>query len=185
MYRRAGLAFAATVLLVLVLDQASKAYVRATMVLGRSIPVVPDVFSITHINNKGAAFGLFPGQLGFFIVVALIVLGGILYLWWRVRPRRWSIVHALGLIAAGALGNLIDRVAAGHVTDFFEIHGWPVFNVADAALDVGVAILIVWLLFSKDAARALEGSKAVDEAVSDQPDGCDESPEDIAEKDAS
>lgn len=157
MYRRAGLAFAATSLGVLVIDQASKAYIRATMTLGRSIPVVPDVFSITHINNKGAAFGLFPGRLGFFIAVAVIVLGGIGYLWWRFRPRRLSVVVALGLVAAGALGNLIDRVVAGHVTDFFEIHGWPVFNVADAALDVGVVILIALLLFSKDVAAALDG----------------------------
>lgn len=156
MYRRAGLAFAATVLVVFALDQASKAYIRAMMTLGRSIPVVPDVFSITHINNEGAAFGLFPGQLGFFVAVALVVLGGILYVWWRLRPCRWFIVHALGLIAAGALGNLVDRVAVGRVTDFFEIHGWPVFNVADIALDVGVVILVAWLLFSKEAAAALK-----------------------------
>ncbi|MDO9556840.1 MAG: signal peptidase II [Coriobacteriia bacterium] len=165
MYRRAGLAFAATVIVVLALDQASKAYVRANMVLGRSIPVVSDVFSLTHINNKGAAFGLLPGQLGFFIAVALVVLGAIGLIWWRVHPRRWFAVHGLGLIAAGALGNLIDRVAAGQVTDFFEIHGWPVFNVADAALDVGVAILIVWLLFSKEADRAFKGAVVEDSTI--------------------
>ncbi len=165
MYRRAGLAFSATMLVVLALDQASKAYVRAEMTIGRSIPVLPDVFSITHINNKGAAFGLFPGRVGFFIAVALIVLVGIGYVWWRYRPRRWFTVHALGLTAAGALGNLVDRVVAGYVTDFFEIHGWPVFNVADAALDVGVAILVVWLLFSKDVANAPERREA---AVADE-----------------
>jgi len=156
-YRRAGLASAATMLVVLALDQATKAYVRASMTLGRSIPVIPDVFSITHIQNKGAAFGLFPGQLGFFIIVAILVLGGIVWVWWRYHPHRWYTVLALGMVAAGALGNLIDRAGAGHVTDFLEIHGWPVFNVADMALDVGVAILMVWLLFSKEAAAVLEG----------------------------
>lgn len=161
MYRRAGLAFLATVLVVLVFDQASKAYVRATMVLGRSIPLIPDIFSITYVSNKGAAFGLFPGKLGFFIAVALLVLGGIAFVWRKLRPKQWYIVHAFGLIAAGALGNLIDRVVAGSVTDFMEIHGWPVFNVADAALDVGVTILVIWMLFSKEAKAVFEGAAEV------------------------
>jgi len=149
-YRRAGLAFAVTMLVVLVLDQATKAYVRATMSVGRSFPVIDGVFSLTHVENEGAAFGLFPGRIWLFVLVAVLVLAGIAAVWWHYRPRVWYTVMALGLIAAGALGNLIDRIASGHVTDFFEIHGWPVFNVADASLDVGVAIIVIWLLFMKE-----------------------------------
>jgi len=148
MFRRAGSVFAATLFVIIGLDQASKAFIRSSMSVGLSISVLPDVFSITHVSNRGAAFGLFQGHTGFFLVISVLVLLGIAIAWWYYRPRQRWVVVSLGLIASGAVGNLIDRVVAGRVTDFFEIHGWPVFNVADMALDVGVAILIAWMLFA-------------------------------------
>ncbi|GAB4283498.1 MAG: signal peptidase II [Coriobacteriia bacterium] len=148
--RRAGVVFSATVLIVLVVDQVTKAIVRAELPLGRSIPVIEGVFSLTHVRNEGAAFGMLPGKMWLFVGITLLVLASIAFAWWRYRPRRLPLVIALALVTGGALGNLIDRVFAGHVTDFFNVHVWPVFNIADASLDIGVLLLLLWLLFTKD-----------------------------------
>lgn len=151
MSRRAGSVLVATSVAIIGLDQATKALVRSTMSVGLSVPVVPRVFSFTHVSNRGAAFGLLQGHLGFFVGIGALVLTAIAVGWWRYRPRQRSVAVSLGLITGGAVGNLIDRVIAGRVTDFLDIHGWPVFNVADMALDIGVAILVFWLLFSPQA----------------------------------
>lgn len=154
MTRRPAALFAGTVASVLLVDQVSKAVVRTSMGVGQSIPVFQDVLSLTYVRNTGAAFGLFQGGVPFFIATSLVVLTAIGWIWWRLEPTNRWFVLSLGLVAAGAAGNLIDRATVGRVTDFFDVHVWPVFNVADIALDVGVGILIAWLLFSKDAPGA-------------------------------
>lgn len=151
MTRRPAALFAVTVASVLLVDQVSKAVVRASLGVGQSIPVIQDILSLTHVRNRGAAFGLFQGGVPFFIATSLVVLGVIAWIWWRMKPTNRWFVFSLGLVTGGAAGNLIDRAVAGGVTDFFDVHIWPVFNVADMALDIGVAILVAWLLFSKDA----------------------------------
>lgn len=154
MTRRPAALFAGTVASVLLVDQVSKAVVRTSMGVGQSIPVIQDVLSLTYVRNTGAAFGLFQGGVPFFIATSLVVLTAIGWIWWRLKPTNRWFVLSLGLVAAGAAGNLIDRATVGRVTDFLDVHVWPVFNVADIALDVGVGILIAWLLFSKDAPGA-------------------------------
>lgn len=151
MRRRSGLLLALTSLAVLVADQVSKAMVRSGLEVGESIPLIDGIISLTHVRNAGAAFGLFPGKLPLFITVSAVVLGGIAWVWWKLKPEGRWITVALGLVAGGAMGNMIDRVVAGRVTDFFDLGWFPVFNVADVSLDVGVLILIVWLMFSPDA----------------------------------
>jgi len=142
--------FGATLLGVLIADQVTKALVRAKLAVGASVPLVDGFMDLTHVRNTGAAFGLFPGRLPVFIGISTLVLCGIAWVWWRMKPQSTWAVLALGLVAGGATGNLIDRVVAGRVTDFFDVGWWPVFNVADISLDVGVAILLVWLLFSSE-----------------------------------
>lgn len=135
---------------VLVADQASKAAVRRWMALGESHPVLDGVLSLTHVRNTGAAFGIFPGAMAWFMLAAVVVLVGIAFVWWRHAPRdRWTVL-ALGLIAGGAAGNLIDRAFLGGVTDFLDVHVWPVFNFADVALDVGVAIVLLRVLSARE-----------------------------------
>ncbi len=148
MQRRYGALLAGTAAAALVIDQVSKAVVRANMQLGDSVPLIKGIINLTYVRNVGAAFGLFPGRLPIFIAISLGVLAGIAWVWWRLKPQNTWIAIALGLVAGGATGNLIDRVIAGRVTDFFDLGWFPVFNVADMALDVGVAILLVWILFS-------------------------------------
>jgi len=144
-----GRLFLAVALGTLAIDQVSKALVRASLVPGESTTLVPGVLNLTFVNNVGAAFGLFPGRQPVFMATSLLVLFVIAAYWRRAHPREWPVVLALGLVCAGALGNLIDRAILGRVTDFFEFGfvQFPVFNVADMAILAGVGVLALWILF--------------------------------------
>ncbi|NBS79544.1 signal peptidase II [bacterium] len=140
------------VLLVLVaLDQISKFLVEGRMRLGLEVPIVPGLFSLTRVHNTGVAFGMAQGNnllTGLLAVGILIFAGWMAWTWdWR---QRW-VQGVAGLVAGGAVGNLIDRVRVGHVIDFLDFHyghwSWPAFNVADAAISVGVGWLVLsWLV---------------------------------------
>ena len=146
--RHSAVAFWLVAVGTLAADQITKSIVRARMLPGESIPLVQDVFHLTYVRNSGAAFGLFPGRQPVFMLTTAVVLLVIAAYWRRSRPTAWPIVVALGLISAGALGNLLDRLLSGRVTDFFDftLIDFPVFNIADSGIVVGVGILIAWLL---------------------------------------
>ena len=147
---------------VVLLDQAVKALVRATLVPGVAIPLLGPLLQLRYVRNTGAAFGMLPGHSVMFMVVALCVVGTILVYAWRIRPTRPLVVIALGLVSGGAVGNLIDRAVAGRVTDFLEIPFIPVFNVADTGIVVGTALLVWWLLFGAGDHPAAESPHTVD-----------------------
>ena len=146
------LRFACLVLLVVVLDQASKLWVLANFELYESVPVIPGLFNLTFLRNTGAAFGMFAGhpawwRQGFFIGVALIALVVIVIMQRRLgRQNSWYTL-SLALIGGGALGNLIDRIRFGSVVDFLDVyifnHHWPAFNIADSAISVGVGVFLL------------------------------------------
>ncbi len=102
---------------------------------------------IVHWNNSGAAFGSFQNGNSVFTVLAILVIGAILYYYPRVEQDDWTLRVALGLQLGGAAGNLVDRLSMGRVTDFISIGSFPVFNIADSAISVGVAVLLlgIWL----------------------------------------
>lgn len=131
-------------------DQVSKAAARAYLSPSRSIPIVPGIFELSYVRNTGGAFGIMSGQQWLFIATSFAVLAGIAFVWRHYHPREWYVVAALGLVVGGATGNLVDRLAFGRVTDFLYLRLWPVFNVADSGIVIGVAVLVVWLLFVKD-----------------------------------
>jgi signal peptidase II len=166
-----GRVFIATALVALAVDQISKAMVRAAMLEQQSVRLIPHVLHLTYVRNEGAAFGLFPGRQPVFIVTSALVLFVIAAFWRRTRPVQWPVVIALALVTAGAVGNLIDRVVLGYVTDFFEFgfFEFPVFNVADSCIFIGVAILMYWILFgpaeSSDEAEASDAAEAPVDAV--------------------
>lgn len=149
-----------------VLDQATKALVRASFNPGQSVPVIDGVLHLTYIRNFGAAFGLLPGARPLFVATSVFVLLFVAIYWRRARPTGWPEVVALALVCGGAVGNLIDRIALGRVTDFVDIAliDFPVFNVADSAIVVGVGILIVWLLFAPDPADSQDRREPLAEA---------------------
>ncbi len=144
-------------LLVWLLDQWTKSLVRGHISLHESVSVVPGFFRITHVQNRGAAFGLFadsPSQwkvavLILFSCVALLVVSRLL---WKNSHSLSATGVALALILGGAVGNLWDRLRDGFVVDYLDFHlgsyHWPAFNVADSAIVVGALILIAELLFS-------------------------------------
>lgn len=154
MTTRRGWSFLAIAAGVVAADQVSKAVVRDRMVVGESLPVIDGAFWLTHVENTGAAFGMLRGQQWLLIATAVLMLAVVAYVMLRVRPADPWVHFSLSLVTGGAIGNLIDRVASGAVTDFFDLGWFPVFNVADIALDVGVAILVVVLLFRGEHALA-------------------------------
>lgn len=135
---------------VFVLDHVVKWAVRATMFCGETIPVINNVLSLTYVQNRGAAFSLFTGRGLLLTIVPLLALCVALIYMEIHKDRHWTLLLALELIIAGGAGNLIDRIALGYVTDMFDLHFWPVFNVADIAICVGCGFLILYIfLFDK------------------------------------
>jgi signal peptidase II len=139
------LAALALALAVFVLDQGLKAFVEDSMSPGESITVIPGFLSITHIRNDGGAFGILGGSPLVLLVGSAVAVGVVL---WMLLAGRGATLTTLacGLILGGAAGNLLDRLTTGEVTDYVHFSFWYVFNAADAAITVGVAILLLTAL---------------------------------------
>jgi len=131
---------------VLALDQGSKYLVRANMYLGQSIDIVGSFFGLTYIENAGAAFGILANQTVLFVVLTVIITLMLIVFYFRVNPKNSVTGLALAVVVGGALGNFIDRAGKGTVTDMFNFHFWPVFNVADIALVVGLLYIAFRLI---------------------------------------
>ncbi len=143
------MAFYLIVISIYVLDQWSKFFALDRMSFFESIPVIENIFHITLIQNYGAAFGIFPHMRVFFIVITLVIVLLILA-FLRHVPRGLGFLRlGLALQLAGALGNMTDRVRLGYVIDFLDFRIWPVFNVADMAIVVGVFFLAFDLLLTQ------------------------------------
>lgn len=139
-------------LAVVILDQFSKYIVVENMALGESIPIIEEVFHLTYILNPGAAFGMFAHNRLFFIAIAVIVIGIIIWARSEILASPWEVKAGCGLFLGGAIGNLIDRARQGLVIDFFDFRIWPVFNIADIAICIGVG-LIIWNLLKTELKR--------------------------------
>ncbi len=157
--------------LAIVVDQLSKAYVVAHLTLHESwmpLDFVEPVFRFTHVRNTGAAFGMFPDRGAVFVVIALVVSGMILYYYRQLDGHVWLIRLALGLQLGGALSNnLLDRLRQGYVVDFFNVGFWPVFNVADSCIVIGVGLLAFEMLREEWRSKRDSSSDAADDPASD------------------
>lgn len=138
-----------TIILVII-DQVSKYYIQSTMMLGESIPVWEDIFHITYILNPGAAFGMMANQTAFFIVLALAIVGAVIYFYPTIRRESRVMKLGIGLLLGGAIGNLIDRVQIGMVVDFFDFRIWPIFNIADIGIVCGAGIILGVSFLTRD-----------------------------------
>ena len=139
--------------IVVIVDQITKFVIRHTMTMGQSIPVLGDIVRITYVENPGMAFGIRMGSgILFTILSSLASLGIAVYLFTH-RQEGMQIKLSLSLILGGAIGNLIDRIAYGQVVDFVDVGigslRWPVFNVADSTVVVGMAVLLFAVFVSE------------------------------------
>ncbi len=141
-----------------VLDQVTKLYIMGAMRLHETIPIVPNLFSLTYIRNPGAAFGILASssslfRLIFFGVMSVFALGLLLTIFFRLQDDDWVGQVFISGILGGAIGNLLDRVRYGEVIDFLDFYvdayHWPAFNVADTAISLGVGFLILHFAFEK------------------------------------
>jgi signal peptidase II len=138
--------------LVILADQLSKAYVVAHLALYASwmpLDFLEPIFRFTHVRNTGAAFGLFPEGGSFFLIIAVFVASFIVYYYRQLPAGAWLVRLALGLQLGGALGNVIDRVHRGYVVDFMHLEHWPIFNVADSCIVLGVVLLALAMLIEE------------------------------------
>jgi signal peptidase II len=148
---------------VVVLDQISKAVLQSSLELHEYRPLIDGVLSISHVRNRGAAFGIlsdaglrYQGEI--LSAVSLLALAGIAVYAWRLPAEARLPRLALACVLGGAIGNLIDRVRFGYVVDFIHVywkqHAWPDFNLADSAISLGVALLLLDMLRSPRRAGA-------------------------------
>lgn len=144
--------------IIVLLDQASKFIVDRTMPLNHSIPVIENLFNLTYIRNTGAAFGILAGsdapfRLPFLIVFSLLAIGFIVMMLRRLQEKEKVLIIAFTFILGGAIGNLIDRILYGEVIDFLDFYWsryhWPAFNLADSFISVGVMTTFYRLIKAK------------------------------------
>jgi signal peptidase II len=135
---------------VFVLDRLTKSIVATQIAYGTEVPVIGNLVGITNVRNSGAAFGFAPAGATLFLFASIIVSIGLIVYVVRNPGTAWSDA-VLGLILGGTIGNGFDRIVYGTVTDFVNFHFWPVFNLADSAISIGVVLLIATYLIRKPA----------------------------------
>lgn len=152
---------------VLLLDQGSKLLADARLVFHEPVALLP-FFNLRLAYNTGAAFS-FLGNAGgwqrwFFAGISVLVVGVLLVWMRRLKPEQWQLSLAFALIIGGALGNLIDRLAYGHVIDFIDVYyntwHWPTFNIADSAITIGAGLLLLdaWMTHRREKQAAGKGA---------------------------
>jgi signal peptidase II len=144
-------------LIVIAIDQLTKWLVVKNMEYGESIEIVTNFFYLTSHRNQGAAWGILQGKMWFFYIVTIIVIIGLVYYIQKMAKESKLFGIALGLMLGGAIGNFIDRVLRQEVVDFFHFYiinySFPIFNIADSALCIGVGLLILYMFLEEKRAK--------------------------------
>jgi len=133
---------------ILLLDQLSKAYIKATFDLHESVPILNNIFHITYIRNTGAAFGILAKYPYLLAIISILVIIAIVIFQKAIEEQGRMSMYGYSLVMGGALGNLIDRIYYGSVIDFLDFRIWPVFNLADTFICIGVGLLFLCTLLS-------------------------------------
>ncbi|MEH7084543.1 signal peptidase II [Neobacillus drentensis] len=140
-------------LFVILLDQITKWLIVSKMYLGESIPIIDNIFYITSHRNRGAAWGILQGQMWLFYVITIVVIVAIMYYLYKAAKGKWILGVSLALMLGGAIGNFIDRVIRKEVVDFIHTYvfgyNFPVFNIADSALVIGVILLMIQMVLEE------------------------------------
>lgn len=149
--------------IIVAIDQYTKWLVRQNLALGESwMPIdwLAPYARVLHWYNTGVAFGLFQGGGIIFILLPIIIVIGILVYFPKISDEEWSLRLALSLQLGGALGNLVDRITIGHVTDFISLGRFPVFNIADSAITIGVVVLVIGVWYQEKKEKAARESQS-------------------------
>lgn len=137
-------------LFIIAIDQFTKWLIVKNMYLGERIEIIKDFLYITSHRNRGAAWGILQGQMWFFYIITIVVIIGIVYYIQKAVDGKKLLGVSLGLMLGGAIGNFIDRVIRKEVVDFVDTYiinyNFPIFNIADSALVIGVALLMIQML---------------------------------------
>lgn len=137
-------------IVILLLDQITKFIVASSMRVGDSFNVIPNFLNITSHRNNGAAWGILSGEMSFFYIITIIILVVLIIFYIKEAKQHLLMQVAISLLFAGALGNFIDRVLHGEVVDFVDTnifgYNFPIFNVADSSLTIGVLLIVIALL---------------------------------------
>lgn len=137
-------------IVILILDQITKFFVASSMRIGETFEVIPNFLNITSHRNDGAAWGILSGKMFFFYIITVIILVVLIVFYIKEAKHSLLMQIAISLLFAGALGNFIDRVLHGEVVDFVDTfifgYNFPIFNVADSSLTIGVLLIIIALL---------------------------------------
>ena len=149
---------------VLLLDQSSKSLIVAWLDWGESWPA-EGFLRFTHARNTGTAFSLFQGHSNILSIVAVFAVGILLWVYATTGARSFVLRLALGLQLGGALGNLLDRLQQGYVTDFIDVGWWPIFNVADSAISIGIVLMVWYFLTARDEESAAIATPVAAEGV--------------------
>lgn len=142
---------------IVILDQLTQAWIHQNLSLGEIYR--PDLWLSRHarlvyVKNTGAAFGIFMNLGGVFTVISLLISAAILYAYPRIPRQDWLIRLAMGLYLGGAIGNLLDRLTFGYVTDFISIGAFPAFNVADMSISIGTVAFILGVIVQENRGRS-------------------------------
>lgn len=132
-------------LVIILIDQLSKFFVRTNFQLNQSIPIINNIFHLTYINNTGAGFGILKAQALILIFVSISVIGIIFYNFDKIKNKETLLQIFVAFVLGGTIGNIIDRIAYGYVIDFIDFRIWPIFNFADSFVTIGVIGLIIYL----------------------------------------
>ena len=143
-------------LLVLVADQYTKLAIQQDFILGQSVPVLAGIFNLTYVQNTGGAFGIMRNSTNLFIVISIVVILFIIYFLIKEEKKDVYVQVIFSLVLGGAISNLIDRLRLGYVVDFIDFQVWPVFNIADAAITVGMVLLFVRIIFKKEPVKEIK-----------------------------
>lgn len=145
----------AIIIIGLVLDYFTKIWAVDTLKGKADITVIEGFFDLSYLENRGAAFGIFQGRAYLLAAVTLVIMGVLLFNYYKAKKKTWLLTASTGLILTGAVGNLIDRVRFGFVVDFIswhwkDVYYFPSFNVADICITIGTGLLVIYILKEVD-----------------------------------
>lgn len=133
-----------TTLLIIFFDQLTKSLIAKNFEMSQSLPILNNIFHLTFVKNTGAGFGILKGYNALLIIISLAVIGIIFYYYKQIRENGTLLQIIAAFVLGGTIGNLTDRITLGYVIDFLDFRIWPVFNIADSFVTIGIIGLVIY-----------------------------------------